>query len=274
MIDESQKLQYIDIDSLELWEDANVRKHDPMENIDELSNNIKQNGLRVPLLVKGKNARGKYGVFSGQRRLMACAKAGKQKIPCFVFEGIKLADARVLSLSENLYRLSMDYKDKSNAAKQLLRHFKSREKVAAALGVDISTIKRYLGYDALPDEVKALVAQKKISSTKAVDIFSKFVDEAKVIKIANELASIPLTEKKKRRSISFAIDAARKTDTVGDIREAAKTIEEGVQYTILLPNRKSKTIEKIASVRLSTKEDIATEMLLERIREYESGENR
>ena len=265
-------LEYLRIDELELWEEANVRKHEPMENIDELANNVKKNGLQVPLLVRKKTG-GKYGVFSGQRRLMACAKAGMSTVPCFVFEKISLTQARVLSLSENLYRLSMDYEDKSNAANRLLKHFKRIEKVASALGVNISTVKKYLGYNALPDELKQLVAQKKISSTQAVNIYAKFPDD-RSLTFAREMANIPVSEKKKRTSMRFALESSKKTAKLEDVNKIAKTMEDGIMYRILLPKKKSKTVEKIASVRLSTKEEIATEMVLNAIDRYERGEDR
>ena len=267
-----QPLERLHIDDLELWDEANVRKREPMRNIEELSNNIKRNGLRVPLLVRGKNARGKYGVFSGQRRLFACAKAGVERIPCFVFERISLTQARILSLSENLYRQAMEYEDRSRATEQLLGHFKDRNKVATALGVNVATVNKYIGYAALPDEIKRLTRERKITPTTAVDIYARFADEDKALKVCMELAQIPMEDKKKRRSMAFAIKSARRTDTVEKIRKASKTMEEGVEYSILLPGKKSKTIEKMAAVRFATKEEIATEMLLERIQQFEDGE--
>ena len=47
-------LEYLKPDELELWQEANVRNNDPMQNLDELSRNIRRNGLRVPLLARGK----------------------------------------------------------------------------------------------------------------------------------------------------------------------------------------------------------------------------
>ena len=138
---QDQPLEYLRIGDLELWAEANVRNHRPMQDIGELAGNIRQNGLRFPLLVKRKRANGKYGVFSGQRRLMACAKAGLERIPCFVFDRIRLQQARILSLSENLHSLPFDSGDRARASKRLLRHFKDTAKVAAALGVDPADVR-------------------------------------------------------------------------------------------------------------------------------------
>lgn len=267
-------LEYLKPDELELWQEANVRNNDPMQNLDELSRNIRRNGLRVPLLARGKNARGKYGVFSGQRRLFACVKAGLGIIPCFVFDRITLAQAMILSLSENMHGLPMDYEDRSSATKHLLRHFKDMDGVAAALGVTTATVKRYIGYDGLPDGIKLLIAKRKITPTAAIDIYSKFEDEEMALKVCLELSEIPATSKKERRSMAFAIKSARATDTLEEIRKAAKTSEAGTAYTVLLPGEKSRTVERIAAVRFTTKEDIAEQMLLEHIRQVENAEMR
>lgn len=41
----------ISIKSLEVWKGGNVRKHEIYEVIDELTKNIKANGLHVPIVV-------------------------------------------------------------------------------------------------------------------------------------------------------------------------------------------------------------------------------
>ena len=80
------QLKLIALEKLELWEEANVRKSNALENIHDLANNIKQNELRVPLLVKEKEHNKLYHVFSGQRRLEACRMINYSPVPCFVFK--------------------------------------------------------------------------------------------------------------------------------------------------------------------------------------------
>lgn len=266
---QDQPLEYLRINDLELWAEANVRNHRPMQDIDELAGNIRQNGLRFPLLVKKKKANGKYGVFSGQRRLTACAKAGLERIPRFVFDRIRLQQARILSLSENLHSLPFDSGDRARASKRLLRHFKDTAKVAAALGVDPADVKEYLGYDALPDEAKLLAASRKISPEMAAHVYSKFAG-GRALEICRELAGIPAGDKKRRRGMAFAVGAAKSTDTLEKIRRLAETAD-WVEYRILIPGEKSETLERMAGVRLADKEDVAAEMLLEKIRQAECG---
>ena len=265
-----RRFEHLDINKLRLWKEGNVRKENVTQNLDELVGNIKENGLQVPLLVK-KN-RDQYLVFSGQRRFLACAKADIRNIPCFVFEDIDINDARILSLSENLYRLAMEPRDKSRTCKALLMKYGDKKKVAMALGVNVQTVKKYLGFDAFPNEIKRLIGEKKLTYAQAIKIYTKLADEKKALDVARELAAIPKEERKRKQSFFAAVSRAKPTDSVGDIRKKATRIEESIEYRLLLPAQKSQTLEKVASVRFVEKEDIALDFLMERIDMYERGE--
>jgi ParB/RepB/Spo0J family partition protein len=261
-------LKKINIEYLVLWEEANVRKDEPAEDIEDLANNIKQNGLRVPLLVKEKSTK-EFLVFSGQRRLLACAKAGLPKVPCFVFKNISLNDARILSLSENLYRLKMTYNDVSNAAKSLYEHYGSLDKVSTALGVSKETVKRYLGYNAIPNELKELVGMKKITAAQAIDIYSKFPDQNKSIKIARELSRIQ--SKPSKQKFYTATRDAKESDSMETIRKNASKIKPSKNYSVALPSAHSKIIEDLATIRFMEPAEFLSRLLEKALIEYQKG---
>lgn len=246
MIDKNPPLKKISIDKLELWVDANVRKADPYKELEDLTNNIKKNGLKHPLLVSGLKD-GKYWVFSGQRRLMACAEAGLDEVPCFIHEKINLTEARILSLSENLYRLKMNINDISDAARKLLEHYGNRKDVAKALGVSENTVKRYLSYDDVPQPIKELVGQKKISAQQALDLYSKFPDQDKSVRIARELSRFSSRNEKKK--YYYASKYADPSESVNQIRSRAKKMKPFKRYTIELPPVESEQVESLAKKR-------------------------
>ncbi|MGH2638542.1 MAG: ParB N-terminal domain-containing protein, partial [Rhabdochlamydiaceae bacterium] len=47
---------------------------------------------------------GKYLVFGGQRRLEACRRIKLDPVPSYVYKDVDMTNARLISLSENLYR--------------------------------------------------------------------------------------------------------------------------------------------------------------------------
>ena len=265
------QVKQIDIDKMSMWKEVNVRKANVEQGLDDLTGNIKKNGLQYPLLVKKDGDQ--YLIFSGQRRFLACIKAGRTRIPCFVYDDIDIDDARILSLSENLYRLTMETEDKARACQTLLSKYNGdKQKVANALGVSVQTVRHYLGFDALPSEVKRMVGKKNMTAAQATHIFSKFQDEKTAMSVAREFANIPKNKRKQKQIFFLAVSDAHATDSVDDIHKRTEQIKDAVKYRLLLPAKKSQVLEYIAATRPVEKEDIALDFLMERIDMYERGE--
>lgn len=260
-------MEEIEIEKLKIWKDVNARKTNIGKNIDELAENIKRNGLQFPLLVKKDGD--EYKVFVGQRRLMACSRTGESLILCKVYDDIGEREARILSLSENLYRLSMETDDKIEAVTLLLDQFGGDKRaVADALGVTVQTIHNYLGYAGLPDEIKDMVRNRSINASQALKIYRKFpADKAK--KVAKLLADIPLDKRPERRNMYTAIADAHKNDTITRMRKQASNMASSVKYTIMIPNNSSEVLEDIAKVHDMTKEDVALDIILDAIERRE-----
>lgn len=272
MLEERPKLRYLKPDWLELWTDANVRKSGGLTNIEDLANNIAKNGLRVPLLVKKIDER-YFKVFVGQRRLTACRMIKLEYVPCFIFEKITLREAQILSLSENLYRQPMNDDDLADASHELLLQMKDREKVAKALGVSVGKVKKYLGYKHVPESIKEVVRSRKyFTPQQAIDIYTKFPDETKATKIAKEMASI--TSRTKRAKYYHAVKTSSPSDDVGKVRKRAEKLGRMMKYEILLPDVKSKLLEKIAYKREVTIIDVILQIIEQWTDEYERGMHR
>lgn len=96
------KFQYIDIENIAVVK--RIRKN--TTNVEDLVQSIKSTGLLEPLVVAPTATEGTYVLLAGFRRLMACAKAGKRKIPCIV--NIK-ANVPEIPVLEALYNHSKSY---------------------------------------------------------------------------------------------------------------------------------------------------------------------
>ncbi|MDE2590639.1 MAG: ParB/RepB/Spo0J family partition protein [Patescibacteria group bacterium] len=274
MIDAKPTLEFIPLKKLELWEEANVRKSDVLLNIGELAGSIKRNGLRMPLLVKEVDPKNKYLVFSGQRRLAASQIANIAEAPCFVFKNISLTDARILSFSENQFRESMTIDDKSNAANELYKKFKDIDRVALALGVKPPTVRTYLKYNAVPEELKAFAGkgQGKLSTSEIEDIYVKFPDLKRALAVAKKLSSIK--ERHKRRKYHAAVRDSTPSDDVETVTHRAEKLIHMKEFEILLPDSKYKTIEKVAYTRKIKPEDLLVDIVEKWIDEYDGGLHR
>lgn len=269
LIEERPLLRYIKREKLELWKEANVRKNDPLLNITDLATSIKKNGIRVPLLVK--QVDGNYKVFSGQRRFEAAQIAKIKEIPCYVFKDISLRNAMMLSLTENVLREAMTKEDKSAAAVTLLKLWNGVDKVAKIMGVTEGTVRGYLKYDDIPQELRDF-RKKGLSGKQIEDIYVKFPDMDDAIEVAKDLSKI--NDKKKKHAYGVAIRKSTASDKPADIRKRAVKIEHAKPLKILLDDDYYRTLSKVAFVRKRTDEEFATEIIEDWVEGYNKGEHR
>lgn len=255
------KFRPIELEKLDLDEKSNVRKTDVFQGIEDLARNIQENGLLVPLIVREQIPDTKYLVISGQRRLQACRMINYSPVECIVVKQITTDEGKILSLSENLYRLDMNPDDISDACDYLYKKFDSIADVAKHLGVSEPTVRKYLGYKNVPNEVKELVREKKITASQAIRIYTQFLDLRKQIAVANELAKIQ--QRVEKSKFFHAIKKSLPTDDVPKIKERYAKLRDMKQYTILLPPKTSEVIEKVAKEMDVEPEYIMAEILEE-----------
>lgn len=170
----------------------NVRKEDLEKGIDELALNIKTIGLQQPVVVFKKGDH--FELIIGQRRYLAFKHLGRDSIPAIITKVTNDTDAIIKSFSENVHRLDLGYRDKNRVAKELKEKYKTDAKVAEYLGVSVQTVRNYLGYSGVPDEIKDLVEKKQISANTAIRIARSIPDHRKAVEIAKQVIENPLNE--------------------------------------------------------------------------------
>ena len=267
------ELHVIPIEQLDVWEDANVRKMNVLLRIDELAGNIKQHGVQSPLLVKEKEKNKKYFIFSGQRRYEASKIAGIESIPCLVYKNISLTQAKILSFSENMYRADMTMEDKSHATRELFTKLKKMERVAKVLGVkNVQTVKRYLRYDDIPEELKKYGRKPHgdLSANEVEDIYFNYPDQTRAVNIAKMLASIKKSTIKRQKTHA-SIKMAVASDDITAITKRANKLIHVQTFKIVLLDTRSKTLEKVASARKISIEDFIVNIVESWIDGYLSG---
>ncbi|MGI0057815.1 MAG: ParB/RepB/Spo0J family partition protein [Nitrosarchaeum sp.] len=154
------RLREIPIKQIKIWKDAQARKLD-REGITELACSIKNEGLQNPPMVQ-KESKNSYLLMSGQRRLAALKRLGAKKIPVLLLtQNTKydLEDAKAASVIENLHRNKMNTKDMT-AACVFLTESVGKNKAAQSLGISSQTLKKYLGFAAVPDRLKQYVPKE------------------------------------------------------------------------------------------------------------------
>lgn len=151
------------------------------EKLEELSESIKEHGLFQPIIVK-KSIKG-YELVAGERRTKAARLAGYTEIPAIVRD---FTDEEMMevALLENIQREDLNPIEEAEAYDNIIKKTNiTQEELAKKVSKSRSYITNVLGLVNLPEEVKNLVSEKKLSMAHA-RILSKMEDVDYVVALA------------------------------------------------------------------------------------------
>lgn len=155
------------------------------EKLQELASSIEEHGVFQPIIVKKSSIKG-YEIIAGERRVRASKMAGLTKIPAIIrdFSDDEMME---IALLENLQRENLNAIEEANAYKNLLITMGiTQEELATKLGKSRSHITNMIGLLNLPEEVKDLMIEDKISMSHA-RVLSKLENKDEIINLANRI---------------------------------------------------------------------------------------
>ncbi len=140
------------------------------QRIEELAQSIRVNGIIQPLVVR-KDGIG-YQLVAGERRLRAAKAAGLERVPVIVRE---FPDDRLLevTLIENIQREDLNPIDTAHAFERMANELSlSPEEIGRRTGKDRSTVVNTLRLLQLPEDIRDLVSQHRLSAGHARSILA------------------------------------------------------------------------------------------------------
>lgn len=151
--------------------------------LQELSNSIKEHGIIQPIIVK-KSIKG-YEIIAGERRVKASILAELDTVPAII-RNFDDQDMMEVALLENLQREDLNAIEEAQAYKQILENSDlTQDELAKRLGKSRSHLTNMIGLLSLPDQVKELVINNKISMSHA-RVLSKLGNINTIIDLANK----------------------------------------------------------------------------------------
>ena len=188
IIDESTKDEIVEINLDELRPNPyQPRKVFDEDKLQELSESIKEHGVIQPIIVKKSTIKG-YEIIAGERRVKAAKMAGLITIPAIIRD---FTDQQMMEIAllENLQRENLNSIEEAMAYKSLIDSLNlTQEELANRLGKSRSHITNMLGLLNLPEEVKDLIVDGKISQSHA-RVLSKIDDREQIKSLANKIVN-------------------------------------------------------------------------------------
>lgn len=160
------------------------RKKFEEDKIRELANSILEKGIIQPIIVREKE--GKYEIVAGERRYRAAIEAKMKKIPAII-KNVDDEESLELAIIENVQRENLNPIEEGEAYKLLIEKYSyTQEELAKRLGKNRTTITNKIRALKLPEDIKKMMAEGRISSGHAVAVMS-IEDEKEQINFAKML---------------------------------------------------------------------------------------
>ncbi len=162
------------------------RKRFNEEKLQELADSIKEHGLFQPIIVK-KSIKG-YELVAGERRTRASQLAGLTEIPAIV-KDFTDKEMMEVALLENIQREDLNPIEEAEAYSKIMESSNiTQDELAKRVSKSRSYITNVLGLVSLPEEIKLLVIDKKLSMAHA-KILSKIGDDEYAVRLADKIVS-------------------------------------------------------------------------------------
>ena len=141
------------------------RKIFDKDNLQDLTNSIKERGIIQPIIVRNSSENNsKYEIIAGERRWLAAQKAGLHEVPVVITDVDNLTSLE-FAIVENIQRDDLNAIEEARGYQRLIEEFfYDQETVAQFIGKSRSHIANHVRLLSLPEAVLKLIETKKLST--------------------------------------------------------------------------------------------------------------
>ena len=134
-------------------------------NLEDLTNSIKERGMIQPIIVrKSNNDKSKFEIIAGERRWLAAQRAGLHNVPVVITEVDNLKSLE-FAIVENVQRHDLNPLEEAQGYKRLIDEFSyDQDKVSKFIGKSRSYIANSLRLLTLPPDVIKLIENQKLTA--------------------------------------------------------------------------------------------------------------
>jgi len=206
-------------------------------NLEDLTNSIKERGVIQPIIVRKSNDdNSKYEIIAGERRWLAAQRAGLNEVPVVITKADDLKSLE-FAIVENVQRHDLNPLEEAQGYKRLIDEFSyDQEKVAKFIGKSRSHIANCLRPLTLPNEVIELIEAQKLTAghakilvglENAIFIANKIIEKKFSVRQAENYVKIFKLNKKQKLNLKDA-----------NISDLENTLTSKIGLNVLIKNNK------------------------------------
>ena len=216
------------------------RKNFTKENLEELANSIKAQGVIQPIVVRpDKVNEGKYEIIAGERRWLASQNAGLHEVPVVI---LNIDDVKSLEFAivENVQRQDLNPIEEARGYQKLVDDFNyNQDKLSKFIGKSRSYIANSLRLLGLPVEVLTMVESGDLSAGHARSLIGLNNSTVIAKKIVQKNLSVRQAEALVRQFRDKKFKIISKKDS--NILDLQKSLEEKMGLSVSINNKKNNT---------------------------------
>jgi ParB family chromosome partitioning protein len=220
--------------------------HQPRRNfseasIKELAASIREVGILQPLVIRSTESG--FELIAGERRLRAAKEVGLDRVPVLIREAAE-SESMEMALVENLQREDLNPLETAAAYQALMDGFGfTKDQLAHRLGKSRAAISNTLRLSRLPESIRAMVLEEKLSEGHARALLSLETEEH-MLRVAEtvraEKLSVRRTEDLVREKLLGRSSSPEVGETPAGEQEAADHYDEAsrlIEEALRLPTR-------------------------------------
>jgi ParB family transcriptional regulator, chromosome partitioning protein len=208
------------------------------DNLNDLTNSIKERGILQPIIVRKSNDdKSKFEIIAGERRWLAAQKAGLHNVPVVVTEADDLKSLE-FAIVENVQRHDLNSLEEAQGYKRLIDEFSyDQEKVSKFIGKSRSHITNSLRLLTLPIEVIKLIETQKLTAGHAKIL----VGFENAVFVANKIVEKKLSVRQAESFVKIFKNKRQKPNNLKDanIKDLEISVSSKIGLTVAINNKKN-----------------------------------
>jgi len=220
------------------------------DELKELAASIAEKGVLQPILVRPAGARDAYEIIAGERRWRAAQLAKQHEIPVII-RTLTDNESLEIAIVENVQRTGLNAIEEAGGYQELMTRFAyTQEQLAEVIGKSRSHIANTLRLLRLPDSVKAMIAEGKLSAGHA----RALINTANPEQLAQEIVAGELNVRQAEKKA--APKNGRKAAKDPDTRALETSISNALGMNVKIDHKGERGMVKIRYKNLEQLDEI------------------